>query len=404
LDGLQASVELGPDNQHVSVNAGLENIVAEQQNLGFDAAISASVSLDQQVLAAPAISAQFQYDGQGWQGLGEVAEESLAFSGQWQAELEDPGAYAVSLKAKIASLPALLAQAGDYTQLPLALAEGVGSVINYQLQGSLAESASGQATNQSLQFELDKLTGLLEGVALQDASLKGTLEYSGSWQSRGRILFKVPALEVGISISEVEMAVQLLPSQSLAQTRWRVQALDAKLFSGAVSLGEPFALNFPLTETRFEMRLSNWQLGAILGLYAEHGLSGEGVLSGVLPVRIGPQGVAVEGGLLASQPPGGRIVYDTGESGKAIAERHQQLDLAVTLLENFEFNTLSIKADFAPTGVLLLGVQLAGSNPDAFSGRPVNFNINVEENLFDLFKALTLTDDVINKLEKRLNR
>lgn len=403
IDVMQARLDLGSDNQRVSFNAVLENIAAQQESLVFASAISASITLDQKVLAAPRISAQVKQDGDGWRGKGDVTEDALTLSGQWQAEFLDNGAYGFSLKGKIASLPTLLKQAEGYMQLPLALVEGVGS-FTYRLKGSLAESASTLAASQSLQFDLGKMTGLLEGVALQGASLQGTVENTGTWQSRDKIQFRVPALEVGVSIEEVAMAVQLLPAQSLAQTRWRVHALDAKLFSGAVTLREPFTLNYPLTETRFEMLLSNWQLGAILGLYAEHGLSGEGILSGVLPVRIGPDGVAIEAGVLASQPPGGRIVYDTGESGKAMAARNQQLDLAVTLLENFEFQSLSIKADFAPTGALLLGLQLSGRNPDAFSGRPVNFNINVEENLFDLFKALTLTDDVINKLEKRLNR
>lgn len=403
LDRLDGALDMGPASQRLHVKAVLTDLVDSQESLTFAADIDASVSLDNQVILAPRLTAQVENHSQSWRGKGTAAEAGLGLTGQWQATLAQNGTYGIEVKGKVASLPVLLKQSEPYFTLPLALAEGAGS-FTYAVQGSLDDSASASATSQRIAFNLTGLTGLLEGVALQGASIEGAVEKTLRWQSHKDIRIRVPALETGVSIEGIDIALQLLPTPSLAQTHWRVHDLGATLFSGTVTLREPFTLDFPLTETRFEMVLSNWQLGAILGLYEEHGLSGKGILSGVLPVQINSEGIAIEGGVLASQPPGGLIVYDTGDSGKAMAARNEHLDLAVSLLENFEYERLAINADFAPTGVLMLGLQLSGRNPDAFSGRPVNFNITVEENLFDLFKALTLTDDVINKLEKRLNR
>ena len=47
---------------------------------------------------------------------------------------------------------------------------------------------------------------------------------------------------------------------------------------------------------------------------------------------------------------------------------------------------------------LLLGLSLAGHNPARYEGRPVNFNINLEQNLDPLLQSLRIGD----KLEQRI--
>ena len=85
-----------------------------------------------------------------------------------------------------------------------------------------------------------------------------------------------------------------------------------------------------------------------------------------------------------------------------VAVAHEQLAMTLRLLENFHYDKLNVGLEFDPEGRLLLATQLSGRNPDEFNGRQVNFNINLEENLFDLFKVLRLTDQLTRELEKRV--
>src|SRR5690606_11566678 len=132
----------------------------------------------------------------------------------------------------------------------------------------------------------------------------------------------------------------LLPSAEFSATRWSVRSFQAAVFDGTIDLEAPFALAIPLDdhETVFKLELSNWRLGRILALYETQGLHGEGVLNGLLPVRLSAGGIHVEGGELASRQPGGSIVYDSG-----LSTGNQQLDMALRLLRNFEYDTLAVR-------------------------------------------------------------
>ena len=53
-------------------------------------------------------------------------------------------------------------------------------------------------------------------------------------------------------------------------------------------------------------------------------------------------------------------------------------------------------------GKLLLGLRLQGSNPDLEKGRPVNLNVNLEEDIPALLTSLQLSDRVSETIRQRV--
>lgn len=416
LAGAEALVTLGPEGRHLSAQAQLSDLV-----VGGDITASASVDLVLHDRGQPLVGLRLQGEGRhtagDWHLEGDVAEKSMALKGHWQGLLTEAGRYRFSLEGTTADMPEVLKVAGTLLPLdvPLALTAGTGQ-LRYLLRGGESEGEENLAgegsseedrvsSGQHIALRVSQLTGLLQGIAISDVSLDAIVEEDDSgWHSVEPIEINIGQLHAGVALKDVTAAAQLLPSPSIDHTRWAVDRFEAHLFGGSVALKEPFELSLPPDDAEFDLMLTDWQLGDIFALYAEHGLSGSGILSGRLPVSLREGGVAIAGGELTGQQPGGSIVYDGGEAGKAVASGNQQLDVALRLLNNFQYDTLAVRADFAPDGQLLLGLQLAGRNPDEFDGQAVNFNVNVEENLFDLLRALQLSDDVIKRLEERLER
>ncbi len=78
--------------------------------------------------------------------------------------------------------------------------------------------------------------------------------------------------------------------------------------------------------------------------------------------------------------------------------------MTLRLMENFQYTDLDVKVHLAPSGEMNLAVSLKGNNPGELDGRPVNLNINLEENIFDLIRVLKLTDELTREIEKRVEQ
>ena len=58
------------------------------------------------------------------------------------------------------------------------------------------------------------------------------------------------------------------------------------------------------------------------------------------------------------------------------ADSPEELQQMLDVLSDFRYQLLSTEVELKKTGTLLLGLSLAGNNPERFEGREINFNIN----------------------------
>jgi Dicarboxylate transport len=250
----------------------------------------------------------------------------------------------------------------------------------------------------TLSIQAREISGLYSGLAVSDMTVKGGFEKRRTWRSVSPMIIDVPAASAGVEISHLNANIALLNSDDFSTSSWRIERFKADVFSGEVSLAAPAVVELPFSGNSLQIVLSNLDLKAILALYAAQGVSGTGRLSGQIPIVLEREGVRVDKGRLYSLETG-KIRFR--RSGVADVG-NPQLAMTLRLLEDFSYELLDVTAQFEPDGQLLLSARLSGNNPAEFDGRQVNFNINLEENVLDLYKVLTLSDKLTRQLEKKI--
>lgn len=348
------------------------------------------------LLPATQVSADISQTGKSWLLGGDYKIADWKTGGDWSAKI-DGGNRSVSATARMESIPDTFRQLQPWLgELPeIRLVEGIGS-LTYSWQ-----AVENTATpRQSLKLTLENLTGIVDGVSFVNAAINGELQKHDRWRSRTPMLLQIGQLSSGLRLEDIELHLQLQPSERIQGSRWRLEELSASLFSGNLALQEPATIDYPFSGNRLQFQLSDLSLGDLLLLYAEQGIRGTGRISGSIPLILEAGGVRIDKALLRNTSPG--TLQFTGDQSGALQAGNPQLAMAIRLLENFRYDLLEASAKFERSGQLLLGVKLSGNNPTEFDGRQVNFNINLEENLFDLLKVLQLSDDITRKLEQRL--
>ncbi len=177
--------------------------------------------------------------------------------------------------------------------------------------------------------------------------------------------------------------------------------LRASIFEGNVRAGD-FTYAIDGGNADLSVSLDGIQLAEVLKLQDQQ-LSGTGTLDGTLPLQVRGNVAEVRGGMISARPPGGTIAYAKARDyAKNIGQ--PGFEFAISALSDFRYTRMESSIDYDRANVLKLGVKLYGHNPDVEDGRPINYNLNVSQNVLDLLRSLRATDEVSRRLENRLQR
>ena len=187
-----------------------------------------------------------------------------------------------------------------------------------------------------------------------------------------------------------------------ARTRAQLSKLKMKTLGGTAKL-DTLEWNNTSQASKGILEFSEIDLVEILKLKQHPGLSATGRITGALPFIFDKSIFAVNQGQARAISPG-TIRYQPAEDTNAIASSNYGLQLALGALSDFRYSNLESTVDFQPTGILKLGLRITGNNPTFHNGKTVNFNVNVEENLWSLLQSLRIGDDLGKSLETRMQR
>lgn len=148
----------------------------------------------------------------------------------------------------------------------------------------------------------------------------------------------------------------------------------------------------------FNLQLDGIEVAEVLALEGDK-IVGDGIIDGILPVTITPNGVAVSDGVVGTRQPGGRLSYRSD-----LPAGNPGLELAIRALRNFQYSLMRAEVDLDQDGSLQLAVRLEGRSPDVENGRPIHFNLNVTENVHDLLRSLRAADNLSERVQDRLSR
>ncbi len=166
---------------------------------------------------------------------------------------------------------------------------------------------------------------------------------------------------------------------------------------GTVSL-EPFTYRADRDANTLSIGVQALSLGRLLDEWAAGRVSGEGLLTGRIPVRLSPEGAVIADGRIRAEK-AGVIRVKWGEAREAMLAQGDEVGLMVRALEDFRFNRLEVGLSRPSDGQLALAITLAGNNPAVLDAQPFVFNITLSGNLEDLLSALSagqgLTADLL---------
>lgn len=150
----------------------------------------------------------------------------------------------------------------------------------------------------------------------------------------------------------------------------------------------------------YRIDIQHLDLGKLVKLQQLSGVEASGVLDGHFPIVITQQGFIIDDGRLSARPPGGVIrIQPTAEGGQDLGLSNPFLGMTYKVLENYHFNSLSSAITMDVNGDAHIIARLSGRNPDMKGSPPTHLNLNLESNLFDLFRSLNIVANGANLLE-----
>jgi Dicarboxylate transport len=261
------------------------------------------------------------------------------------------------------------------------------------LDGDVAWNMAGITSNLAILVEQ---LGLSRGPARLE-QINGVVRLDRLWPPStpaGQQL-AIGLLDLGLPLTSGITTFQLLPGPLLEveQLEWRL--------AGGTARAEPFSLGSPFEGLNVTLRADQLDLGQLLALTRLDGLSGEGSLDGVLPLRLSEGAVIIEGGELAARRPG-VLRYASESAPAALQAGGEGVGLLLQALENFHYEALKITLDGRTDAAMDIDLHLAGANPDLYDGHPVEFNLDLEGELANILRRGVASYQIPERIRERM--
>lgn len=168
------------------------------------------------------------------------------------------------------------------------------------------------------------------------------------------------------------------------------------LFGGSISI--PKAEYDPKKlKTETEIRFTGIPIQKLLDLQGTKKLSATGTLRATIPVRVDGRAFSIPEGIMNAES-NGIIIYESTPEERTMAGAGMRLTYEA--LGNFNYSELLSTISMQPDGSSLMSVKLKGRNPDFQNNREVNLNLNIEQNLLDLFRSLSISSDIEESISR----
>lgn len=327
--------------------------------------------------------------------LGITFEGELAFAGRQDKGLNGQVAFQLADTA-LADLHTALRPWLPTTLKPLSIEQG-----RFSAQGKFKLMSADWSLDTAPEIKGLQLTWD-EHTRIYDLNLSQRLQLDARGQLRSQGRLDLDHTDTGLRIFGPQLDFDLRLPQN-GTPRLSLSSFSLSVLDGIIAV-PPLSFN-PL-QPQFDTRIavSALELERMLELYPQEGLYGSGVLGGALPLQINGNQLRITNGQLISQGQGGVIRYQATPEILIMGRQNPGIQLALDALTDFRFDLLDLTLDYAPGGDALMRARLKGRNPTWQQGRPVDLNLNIEENLLDLLRTLRLTDQVTDAIDRRFRR
>ena len=268
--------------------------------------------------------------------------------------------------------------------------------------GQTVGEASGSATfdwspsgvNSAANFIFDDVTfGGPTRVVTLTTGLNGNIKFASLWPvtTDGPQTITVDGVDLdALQLERGEVRFDMPGDETL-----RVEEAQFPWFGGELGV---YKANASLAggEAVAPLRATNIDLKEILEYIDVDGLSGEGILSGVLPLVVEDGKARIENGVLKSE--GAGAIRYKGKAAEQAAGDDDQAQIAFDLLRDLRYTSLGVTIDGPLDGRLNFQLKFEGDGEVALNQQnvrvPVIYRINLDAALLELLNQAVLTQDV----------
>ena len=207
---------------------------------------------------------------------------------------------------------------------------------------------------------------------------------------------KLALIDAGVPFEDSVLRFQLRPGAVLF-----VESFQGRWAGGTVGASD-IALDVREQSLHGVLNVQEIDLEALARLADIEGVSGTGRISGDIPVAFENGQLAIMNGHLTSSPEGGTIRYLPDTVPSALGTGQDQVELVLKALENFQYETLRADINLSADDESIVRVHLAGSSPELYEGRPIDFNLNFTGGLGQILQQNIRGYQFLNDMLDRL--
>ncbi|GMM85917.1 YdbH domain-containing protein [Pseudoalteromonas sp. MTN2-4] len=259
--------------------------------------------------------------------------------------------------------------------------------------GSTNVVASGDLKTQDIDFDLQfNASALIDTHYINGAAGKVSGQLNSGLINIPKTKVTIGEFRSGAVLTNIEANLQA-ESGIAWLSDMTAEAFDGELKADKVKLTTELQ--------RIEAKVENLDLAILAKAGREAGVTLTGRVSGELPIEVRDGKVSITEGKLYNLG-AGLLSVSENASVNALKAQQPQLKTVIGLLDNLDIDTLHSDVALTEDGWLTLGVNIKGENKS--QAQPVNFNYTHHENIYTLFKALRLNDEISQQVEKALTQ
>ena len=258
-------------------------------------------------------------------------------------------------------------------------------------------------TDAQAELTLSGVSGIYDRSMFKDASATFALNYQDAKLTVSTEQSRIGEINHGIVAGPLLLSASYqADADALSAGTLDIRQLQLALMGGTVSL-HPQQLKLADHEQLLQLELKQLALSQLLQQHPSTDVSGNGSLSGRIPLLLSSKGASVQQGVIAAESPGGQLQYRPA-AAEGMAASNPGMKLVLEALDNFHYSVLSSNVSYDTSGKLLLALQLQGKNPALEQGRAINLNINLEEDIPALITSLQLSSQISDVIKKRVQQ
>lgn len=253
------------------------------------------------------------------------------------------------------------------------------------------------ALTSALKLGVKNFSGKLGPVLL--TNLNSVIEFDKPWplSTKPDQVVAVELADIGLPLTNALFRFKVNDGKTLDLKESRLQ-----MAGGNVAL-EPALIVFDAPAHNLKLKVDGISVGELFDTLGIAGLSGEGSISGDVPVTIFPGGIAIPDAKLAATAPG-VLRYDRNQAPLALQSAGESVAMALEALADFHYEKLMLDLTRNLTGDVSLGLHITGRNPSFYDGYPVEFNLTVEGRLDQALKEGLAGYQVPDMIQRQLEK